>query len=164
MPLNEYLEQIRSELIELMTNDYKVKISVNIVFRSKTNPNDESNVFFDSEDTTHINEIFGQLIKKHEELTEPLKIIDFLPKSIEPIVYSFTKIVTTNTFIESPTWLNLKKCTINQQNNGNSCFQYSIIASLCYQQIGRNLESPLIKPLINNLNWKNLKQIINQLL
>ena len=89
-----------------MTNDYKVKISVNIVCRSKTNPNDESNVFVDSEDTTHINEIFDQLIKKREELTEPLKFFDFLPKGIEPIVYSFTKIVITNTFIESPTWLN----------------------------------------------------------
>ena len=48
-----------------MTKNCKAKLSVNVVFRSKTNPNDECNVFIESEEATDIDEIFGQLIKKN---------------------------------------------------------------------------------------------------
>ena len=85
LSLNQYLEQIRPKLTELMTNDCKVKLNVNAVFRSKINLNDERNVFIESEDKTYMNEIFDQLIKKHEKLIGFLKEINFIPEGIELI-------------------------------------------------------------------------------
>ena len=92
-------------------------------------------MIIESEDTTDIDKIFNQLIKKHEELIESLENIKFLSKGIESITYIFNKIIITNTFVESPEWLKNKKCTINPQNSDNKCFQYSIIASLYHKEI-----------------------------
>ena len=82
-----------------------LNLYVNIVFRSEINLNDESNVFIESEDITDIDEIFDQLIKKHEELSESIKNTDLMSEGIESITCSFTEIIRMKTFIESPTWL-----------------------------------------------------------
>ena len=70
LPLNEYLKRIRLELTELITKNCKVRLSINCIFEFKKNPNNECNVFIESDNTTDIDEIFGQLIKKHKKLTE----------------------------------------------------------------------------------------------
>ena len=63
----------------------------------------------------------------------------------------------SSTFIESPDWIKNKKCTINPQNKGNKCFQYSIIISLYHKEIKNNPDIiSKIKPFINNLNWENI--------
>ena len=67
------------KLTESITKNCKVKL-VNYVFEFKKNPNDECNVFIESEGTTDIDEIFDQLIKKHKEFIEPLKDTGFVPK------------------------------------------------------------------------------------
>ena len=62
-----------------------------------------------------------------------------------------------NTFVETPTWLSPKRCTMNPQNNDNKCFQYSVTLSLYHVQIGKNsFRISKIKPYVNNLNWNNI--------
>ena len=43
LPLDEYLKKIRPGLINLITKNHEVELNVNLVFRSKTNPNNECN-------------------------------------------------------------------------------------------------------------------------
>ena len=142
---------IRPELIKLMTKNYEVELNVNLVFRSEINPNNECNIFIKTK-SANIDEVFGQLIKKHQDL----KNINFSLKGLESITYSFTKFIVKNIFIESPDWIKNKKCTINEQNQDNKCFQYSII-SLYHKEIKNKPERiSKIKLFINNLNWENI--------
>ena len=67
LPFDEYLEKIRPELIKLMIKNYEAELSVNLVFGSKTNFNDECNVFIKTR-SANIDEIFDQLNEKHEDL------------------------------------------------------------------------------------------------
>ena len=152
LPLDEYLEKIRSELIKLMTKNHEAELNVNLVFGSKTNSNDECNVLIKTK-SADIDEIFDQLIEKHEDL----KKIKFLLKGVESITYIFIKIIIKSTFVEFPDWIKNKKCTINPQNKDNRWFQYSIIVSLYYKEI-KNSPGRIskIKTFINNLNWENI--------
>ena len=93
LPLDEYLEKIRLQLIKLRTKHYEAELNVNLIFGSKTNSNDECNVFIKTK-SADIDEIFDQLIKKHETR--------FLLKGGESITYSFIKTIIKNTFLESP--------------------------------------------------------------
>ena len=69
------------------------------------------------------------------------------------------------TFIETPEWINNKKCTINPQNNDNKCFQYSIILSLYHQENKCHPERiSKIKPFINNFDWENIFHRRNKIL
>ena len=91
---------------------------MNVVFRQEKfkKSNDNINVYIKSKNTTDIDEIFNQLIEKHEELSESLKHLDFISEGIESIIYNF---VITNTFINPPEWIINKKCTVNPQNKDN---------------------------------------------
>ena len=71
-----------------MTKNYEAELNVNLVFGSKTSPNDDCNVFIKTK-SADIDEIFDQLIKKHEDL----KNIDLVLKGAESITYSFIKII-----------------------------------------------------------------------
>ena len=101
LPLDEYLEKIRPELTKLMTNDYNVKLSVNVVFITKINPNNECYVFIESDNKTDVDEIFDELIKK----CKSLRNINFIPKGFESVTYNFTKLIISNTFTDSPEWI-----------------------------------------------------------
>ena len=60
-------------------------------------------------------------------------------------------------FIETPTWLKLKRCVLDPQNNDNKCFQYSVTLSLYHEQIGKNCcRIPKIKQYTNNFDWNNI--------
>ena len=76
--LDEDLEKIRPELIEI--KNCEVNISADAVYRSIRNSNDIITLQIKIEITTDINEIFSQLIKKHEKHYESLKDINFKPK------------------------------------------------------------------------------------
>ena len=112
--LDEYLEKIRLELTELMTENYEVGLSFNFALGSKVNPNNECNVFI-KEKLADIEEVFDQLIKKHKDL----KNIDFVLKGVESVTYDFMKIIIKTKFIESPTWIKNKSSTINPLNSDN---------------------------------------------
>ena len=88
LPLDEYLENIRPELIKLMIKNYEAELNVNLVFGSKNDPNDECNIFIKTK-SANVDEIFVQLIEKHKDL----KNINFLLKGGESITYSFIKII-----------------------------------------------------------------------
>ena len=138
-----------------MIKNYEAELNVNLVFGSKTNPNDECNVFIKAK-SADIDELFDQLNKKHEDL----KNINFLLKGIESFAvnytYSFIKIIIKNTFVETPEWIKNKKSTINQ-NKDNKCFQYSIIVFLYHKEIKNNPERiSKIRPFINNPNWESI--------
>ena len=143
-------------MIKIIKN-FKINLIINAVFKSKRNFNDKRFIQIQNKDTTDIDEILDELIKKCLDLTESLKIIDLIPEGIESIIYNFTEIIISNTFIESPQWIKNKKCTINPQNNDNKCFLYSIAFSLNYQNIKNSPERiSKIKPFINSLNWDNI--------
>ena len=36
-------------------------------------------------------------------------------------------VINNSTVIETPTWLKLKSCVLNPQNNDDKCFQYSVL-------------------------------------
>ena len=78
LPLNEYLDEIRPELIKLIIKNPEVELNVNLAFGSKNNPNDECNLFITTT-STDINEVFDQLIKK----IETLENIVFLLKGVD---------------------------------------------------------------------------------
>ena len=135
-----------------MTKDHEVELNANLVFGSKSNPNNECNMFITAK-SADIDEVLDQLIKKPEDL----KNINFLLKGVESIAYSFTKIIVKNTFVESPDWIKNKRCTINPKNKDNKCFQSSVIISSYHKEIKINPERmSKIKPFINNLNWENI--------
>ena len=97
-----------------MTENYEVGLSFNFALGSKVNPNNECNVFI-KEKSADIEEVFDQLIKKHEDL----KNIDFVLKGVESVTYDFMKIIIKTKFIESPTWIKNKSSTINPLNSDN---------------------------------------------
>ena len=101
LSLSEYFKKIKSELTKII-KDYKVKLNVNSVFESEKDANDECNVSIESTDTTDVDEILDQLIKKHNDFTNYLKNIGFVPKGIESIIYNFTEVIIRNTFVETP--------------------------------------------------------------
>ena len=101
--LMNILKKIKPGLINLITKNHEVELNVNLVYRSKTNPYNECNIFITSK-SADIDEVFDLLIKKSEDL----KIIVFLLKDVESITYSFTKIIVKITFIESRDWIKNK--------------------------------------------------------
>ena len=159
LPFDEYLERIRPKLTELMTKYCKVRLNANVIFRLERfkKSNDQRSIYIKSKNTTDIDEIFDQLIEKHEELSESLKNIDLISEGIESLTYNLSEFTVTNAFIETPQWITNKKCTINPQDNDSKCFQYSMTLSLYHQQIGKNsYRISKIKPFIDNLNWDNV--------
>ena len=72
--------------------------------------------------STDIDEIFKQLIEKHEDL----KNINFLLKGVESVTYSFTKIIIN--------WIK-KNVQLIHETKDNKCFQYSVIISLYHKDI-----------------------------
>ena len=57
-------------------------------------------------------------------------------------------------YIESPTWLKSRKCTINAQNkNDNNCLQYTLTVALNYEKINNHPEKlSKITPFIDQCN------------
>ena len=134
LPFCEYLKSIKPKLIKLISDCCRVKCNINVVFRLERFKKsiDKINIYIKSKNTTDIDEIFSQLIGKHEKLSESLKDIQFISEGIESMTYNFTVI---NTFIESPEWIKNKKSTVNPQNNDNKCFQYSVALFLYHKEI-----------------------------
>ena len=57
-------------------------------------------------------------------------------------------------YIESPTWLKSRKCTINAQNkNDNNCLEYTLTVALNYKKINNHPEKlSKITPFIDQYN------------
>ena len=58
---------------------------------------------------------------------------------------------------KSPKWLKDKKCTINQKNTDNKCFQYATTLALNFNNIDKHHQRiSKIKPFIDNYNWNDI--------
>ena len=66
----------------------KINLIVNTVFKSTRNFNDKLTLQIKSKNTM---ELHSTDIKKHHELIESLKDINFKPEGIESITYKFTE-------------------------------------------------------------------------
>ena len=94
-----------------------------------------------------------------EGLEEKMRGNEFVFDSPDLLHYSLHKISLNRgaSNIDSPKWLKNNKATINQKNNDDKCFQYSITAALNYKQTKSHAERiSNIKPFIDQCNWKKI--------
>ena len=97
--------------------------------------------------------------KYQERLEESMKGSEIVFDSVDLLHYHIQRIRLNwgRSYIDSPTWLNNKKATINAKNNHDKCFQYAITAALNYEQIKSHVERiSNIKRFINQYNWKEI--------
>ena len=88
-----------------------------------------------------------------------MKGSDFIFNGVNYLFYDFNRITISKggSYIESPKWLKDKKCTINQKNNDNKCFQYATTLALKFNNIDKHPQRiSKIKPFIDNYNWNDI--------
>ena len=103
--------------------------------------------------------IMSILQKYQDNLQNKMKGSDFLFNGINYLYYDLNRIAISKggSYIESPKWLKDKKCTVNQKNDDNKCFQYATTLALNFNNIDRNPQRiSKIKPFINNYNWNDI--------
>ena len=73
---------------------------------------------------------------------------DFIFNGFNYLFYDFNRVSISKggSYIESPKWLKDKKCTINQKNNDNKCFQYATTLALNFDKIDKH-------PQRSDCNW-----------
>ena len=84
---------------------------------------------------------------------------EFVRDSIGSLYYHFQKIGLKRggSYTDSPEWLKNEKTTINPKNNGDNCFQCSLIVALNHKRIKSHPEKiSKIKPFIDQYNWKEI--------
>ena len=66
-----------------------------------------------------------------------MKGFDFVFNGINYFYYDFNRVSISKggSYIESTKWLNNKKCTVNQKNNNNKCFQYATTLALNFDKV-----------------------------
>ena len=102
---NECVEKIRPDLIELM-NDFKINLAMNVIFNSTRNSNNKRTLHIKTKASDDIDELFGLLIKKHEDISKSLKNINLKSEGVESISIGLKQ---QQTYIQSPQWLASKK-------------------------------------------------------
>ena len=88
-----------------------------------------------------------------------MKGSDFIFNGVNYLFYDLNRITISQggSYIESPKWRKDKKCTINQKNTDNKCFQYATTLALNFNNIDKHHQRiSKIKPFINNYNWNNI--------
>ena len=175
LSFNEYLESIKPYLYDLI-NVYKAKgecklqLSVEISFVSKKPGSDEKRVmytrstpeeFMIGSETEEVTEkLFMSILQKYQDnLQNKMKGSDFIFNGINYFYYDLNRITISKggSYIESPKWFKDKKCTVNQKNNDNKCFQYAATLALNFDNIDRNPQRiSKIKPFINNYKWNDI--------
>ena len=172
LSFDEYLELIRPYLGDLMNvyktkGEWKLQLSTEISFVSQKPESDEKRVMYTrsiceeiiiSSETEEITEklIMSLLQKYQDNLQNKMKGSDFIFNGVNYLFYDFNRITISKggSYIESPKWLKDKKCTINQKNNDNKCFQYAATLALNFNKIDKHPQRiSKIKPFIDNYNW-----------
>ena len=88
-----------------------------------------------------------------------MKGSDFIFNGVNYLFYDLNRITISKggSYIESPKRLKDRKCTINQKNNDNKCFQYATTLALNFNNIDKHPQRiSKIKSFINNYNWNNI--------
>ena len=101
-----------------------------------------------------------QLIQKYQDnLQDKMKGSDFIFNGVNYLYHDLNRITISKggSYIQSPKWLKDKKCTINQKNTDNKCFQYATTLALNFNNIDKHHQRiSKIKPFINNYNWNDI--------
>ena len=175
LSLNEYLELIKPCLYDLINfhkakEEWKIQLSAEISFTSQKPNSNEIRVMFTrsipeefmiGSETEEVTEkLIMPILQKHQDnLQNKMKGSDFIFIGINYLYYDLNRITISKGgfYIESPKWLKDKKCTINQKNNDNKCFQYATTLALNINSIDKHHQRiTKIKPFIDNYNWNDI--------
>ena len=144
LPPNEYFKIISLiKLINKHKNDnWKIQLTMKIIFTPIEDFNDERTLYVKTKDveimrSSDTNEIvkksFESIIQKYQELIEySTKNSGLILEGIELMNYDINKITINRggSYIESPTWLKSKKCTINPQNKNDKTIVFNMVLLL----------------------------------
>ena len=175
LSFNEYLELIKPYLYDLI-NVYKAKgawklqLSAEISFVSQKPDSNEIRIMYTRSTPEEIiigyeteevaEKLIIQLLQKYQDnLQNKMKGSDFIFSGVNYLYYDLNRITISKgrSYIESPKWLKDKKCTINQKNTDNKCFQYATTLALNFNNIDKHHQRiSKIKPFIDNYNWNDI--------
>ena len=174
LSFNEYLELIKPYLYDLINvykpkGEWKLQLSAEISFiLQKPNSNEIRIMFTRStpeefmigSETEEVAEKLMSILQKYQDnLQNKMKGSDFIFNGINYLYYDLNRITISNggSYIESPRWLKDKKCTINQKNSDNKCFQYATTLALNINSIDKHPQRiSKVKPYIDNCNWNDI--------
>ena len=175
LSFNEYLELIKPYLYDLINvykakGEWKLQLSAEISFVSQKPDSNEIHIMYTRSTPEEIitgceteevaEKLIMQLSQKYQDnLQNKMKGSDFIFNGVNYLYYDLNKITISKggSYIESPKWLKDKKCTINQKNTDNKCFQYATTLALNFNNIDKHHERiSKIKPFINNYNWTDI--------
>ena len=174
LSFDEYLELIKPYLNDLINvyktkGEWKLQLSAETSFVSQKPGSDETRVMYTrsfsegimsgSETEEIMEKLIKSLLQKYQDnLQNKMKGSDFIFNGVNYLFYDLNRITISKggSYIESPKWLKDKKCTINQKNNDNKCFQYATTLALNFNNIDKHHQRiSKIKPFIDNYNWNN---------
>ena len=117
--------------------------------------------FMSESETEEIAEkLFRSLLQRYQDnLNEKMRGSDFIFNGVNYLFCDFNRVSISKggSYIESPKWLKDKKCTVNQKNNDNKCFQYATNLALNFNKIDKNPQRiSRIKRFIENYNWNDI--------
>ena len=156
LSFEEYINLIKPYLNDLINNkkekgEWKLQLSAEISFVSQKPGSDETRImytrsiceeFMSGSETEEITEklIMSLLQKYQDNLQNKMKGSDFIFNGVNYLFYDFNRITISKggSYIESPKWLKDKKCSINQKNNDNKCFQYATTLALNFNNINKH--------------------------
>ena len=175
LSFNEYLELIKPYLYDLINvykakGEWKLQISAEISFVSQKPGSDETRIMYNrstpeefmigSETEEVAEKLIIPLLQKYQDnLQNKMVGSDFIFNGVNYLFYDLNRITISKggSYIESPKWLKDKKCTINQKNTDNKCYQYATTLALNFNNIDKHHQRiSKIKPFINNYNWNNI--------
>ena len=150
--------------------EWKLQLSAEISFVSQKPYSDETRIMYSrstpeeiisGSETEEITEkLIKSLLQKYQDnLQNKLKGSDFIFNGVNYLFYDLNRITISKggSYIESPNWLKDKKCTVNQKNTDNKCFQYATTLALNFNNIDKHHQRiSKIKPFINNYNWNDI--------
>ena len=156
LSFNEYLELIKPYLYDLINvykakGEWKLQLSAEISFVSQKPDSNEIRIMYTRStpeeiiigcETEEVAEnLIMQLLQKYQDnLQNKMKGSDFIFNGINYLYYDLNRITISKggSYIESPKWLKDKKCTTNQKNTDNKCFQYATTLALNFNNIDKH--------------------------
>ena len=167
LSFNKYLELIKPYLYDLINvykakGEWKLQLSAEISFVLQKPDSNEIRIMYtrstpeeiiiccETEEVTE--KLIMQLLQKYlDNLQNKMKGSDFIFNGINYLYYDLNRITISKggSYIESPKWLKDKKCTINQKNTDNECFQYATSLALSLIKLIKTLkEYQKLNPLL----------------
>ena len=175
LSFNEYLELIKPYLYDLINvykakGEWKLQLSAEFFFVSQKPGSNEmctmytrstpEEIIIGSETKEVAENLIMSILQKYQDnLQNKMKGSDFIFNGINYLYYDLNRITISKggSYIESPKWLKDKKCTINQKNADNKCFQYDTTLALNFNNIDKHHQRiSKIKPFIDNYNWNDI--------